>query len=341
MSEVKLQDKTETSRHIPVLLDTFLESVDPIDGIWLDGTFGNGGYSRALVNSGATRVIAIDRDPEAQKPADYLKCKYPLRFNFVLGRFGKMDALVKKEGFASVNGIILDLGVSSMQLDQAERGFSFQKKGPLDMRMSKSGLSAYDIVNEYSESDLANIIYNYGEERFSRRIARAIVSKRSKNLIKSTKELADVISNSVKTPKRLKTHPATRTFQALRIFVNNELDELVDGLEAAERILSPHGILAVITFHSLEDRIVKRFIQLRSGEHPLSNRFQPSKQQENIVSFNKITRKALTARDREINYNPRARSAKLRIAKKIKYHDFPINRDQLGIPIFHRTGALK
>ena len=334
MSNVSLQDQTEHSRHIPVLLNAFLENLDPFSGVWIDGTFGDGGYSRALLEADVSNLIAIDRDPDVNKTAKSLSLKYSSRFQFTLGEFSKLDVIANNHGFESVDGIILDLGVSSMQIDQAQRGFSFQKKGPLDMRMSGVGVSAYDIVNDYAENDLANIIYTFGEERLSRRIASAIVRERSKNLIDSTDKLASVITTCIRSPKYGKTHPATRTFQALRIYINNELQELIDGLEAAERILSPKGVLAVITFHSLEDRIVKRFIQLRSGNSPKGNRYQPMQPQE-MASFQKVTKKALVAKDKEINFNARARSAKLRIAKKIKSNGHPIKRELLRFPFLN------
>ena len=334
MSNVDLQDQTEYLRHIPVLLDTFLENLEPISGVWIDGTFGDGGYSRALLETDVSDLIAIDRDPDVNKTVESLALKYSSRFQFNLGKFSNLDVIANNQGFESVDGIILDLGVSSMQIDQAQRGFSFQQKGPLDMRMSSVGISAYDIVNDYAENDLANIIYTFGEERLSRRIASAIIKERSKGSIDSTDQLASVITTSIRSPKYGKTHPATRTFQALRIYINNELQELIDGLEAAERILSPKGMLAVITFHSLEDRIVKRFIQLRSGNSTKGNRYQPMQPQE-TASFQKVTKKALVAKDKEINFNPRARSAKLRIAKKLEFNGYPIKRELLGFPFLN------
>ena len=340
MSNVDLQDQTEYSRHIPVLLNTFLENLEPISGVWIDGTFGDGGYSRALLDTKISNLIAIDRDPNVNKTAETWTSKYPSRFQFTLGEFSKLDVIANNQGFESVDGIILDLGVSSMQIDQAQRGFSFQKKGPLDMRMSGAGVSAYDIVNDYAENDLANIIYTFGEERLSRRIASAIVRERSKSLIDSTDKLASVITKCIRSPKYGKIHPATKTFQALRIYINNELQELIDGLEAAERILSPNGMLAVITFHSLEDRIVKRFIQLRSGDSPKGNRYQPLQPQE-VASFQKVTKKALVAKDIEIRVNPRARSAKLRIAKKIKFNSSLIKRELLGLPFLNLEATNK
>lgn len=340
MSNVDLQDQTEYSRHIPVLLNTFLENLEPISGVWIDGTFGDGGYSRALLDAKISNLIAIDRDPNVSKTAERWRSKYPSRFQFTLGEFSKLDVIANNQGFESVDGIILDLGVSSMQIDQAQRGFSFQKKGPLDMRMSDAGVSAYDIVNDYAENDLADIIYTFGEERLSRRIASAIVRERSKSLIDSTDKLASVITKCIRSPKYGKTHPATKTFQALRIYINNELQELIDGLEAAERILSPNGMLAVITFHSLEDRIVKRFIQLRSGDSPKGNRYQPLQPQE-VASFQKVTKKALVAKDAEISFNPRARSAKLRIAKKIKFNGNLIKRELLGLPFLNLEATNK
>ena len=226
-----------------------------------------------------------------------------------------------------------------MQIDQADRGFSFLKNGPLDMRMSSSGMSAFDVVNSFSEKDLANIIYTFGEERFSRRIAKNIVQERANKKIDSTETLTNLISNCFPKYNSFKTHPATRTFQALRIFINNELEELVEGLEAAEQVLAPNGILAVITFHSLEDRIVKRFIKLKSEPYPKENRHRPM-QPKCKQSFEKFVKKEITASDAEVKLNSRARSAKLRIARKLKSDFSPIEKTLLGLP-FVSLGAQK
>jgi len=323
-----------SSPHIPVLLTPILDSVKPVSGIWVDGTFGAGGYSRAILDAGADTLYAIDRDPEvfarAEKWAkDYdgrLKLihgvfaraekwakDYDGRLKLIHGTFSDLDTHVKNEGTDLIDGVVLDIGVSSMQLDQAERGFSFMKDGPLDMRMGQSGMSAADIVNSVEEKVLADLIYLYGEERASRRIARNIVKSRENLKFETTFQLVKVIEASLPRPKPGQTHPATRTFQALRIAVNDELGQLVSGLRAAENILREGGMLAVVTFHSLEDRIVKRFIQARSGNNPRGNRYQPEKIND-IATFEKIGRKAISATKDEISSNPRARSAKLNYA---------------------------
>ena len=254
-----------------------LDSVKPISGIWVDGTFGAGGYSRAILDAGADTLYAIDRDPEVFARAEKWAKDYDGRLKLIHGTFSDLDTHVKNEGTDLIDGVVLDIGVSSMQLDQAERGFSFMKDGPLDMRMGQSGMSAADIVNSVEEKVLADLIYLYGEERASRRIARNIVKSRENLKFETTFQLVKVIEASLPRPKPGQTHPATRTFQALRIAVNDELGQLVSGLRAAENILREGGVLAVVTFHSLEDRIVKRFIQARSGNNPRGNRYQPEK----------------------------------------------------------------
>ena len=326
-----VQEHAEYPRHIPVLLRAFVNQLKPFSGVWVDGTFGDGGYSEILLKSDVEAVIAIDRDPSVTASASLLSEQFPSKFSFTNERFSKLADIVKSSGFESVDGVLLDLGVSSMQIDQAERGFSFKKNGPLDMRMSCSGLSAFDVVNNFSEKDLANIIYTFGEERFSRRIAKNIVQERENKEIASTETLTNLISSCFPKYNSFKTHPATRTFQALRIFINNELEELVEGLEAAERILAPNGILAVITFHSLEDRIVKRFIKLKSETYPKGNRHMPI-QPKWKKSFEKFLKKEITASDAEVKKNSRARSAKLRIARKLKSDFFPIEKTLLGLP---------
>ena len=335
-----VQENTEYPRHIPVLLNDFVSQLKPLSGVWIDGTFGDGGYSKMLLESDAKSVIAIDRDPSVTSAASVLAKQFPSRFFFTNDRFSKLADIAKSSGFESVDGVLLDLGVSSMQIDQANRGFSFKKNGPLDMRMSGSGLSAFDVVNNFSEKDLADIIYNFGEERLSRRIASSIVKERKNNKIDSTETLTRLISDCLPKYKSSKTHPATRTFQALRIFVNNELEELVEALEAAERILSPNGILAVITFHSLEDRIVKRFIKLKSEIYPKFNRHQPN-QLKFQPSFEKFAKKKIIASEAEVEANSRARSAKLRIARKLKSDLTPIEKNLLGLPIIGMGAQMR
>ncbi len=277
--------------HIPVLLGPLLEAVAPVEGVWLDGTFGAGGYARGLLAAGAARVIGVDRDPLAFEMAEAWAEGFGDRLQLVEGTFSQLDTLAGEP----LDGVVLDLGVSSMQLDQAERGFSFLRDGPLDMRMSQSGETAADLVNTVPEAVLADILYHYGEERASRRIARAIVAARAIVPIVSTLQLAGIVEKCLPRPKPGQSHPATRSFQAIRIAVNAEFLELIEGLEAAERALKPGGKLAVVTFHSLEDRIVKRFFQSRSGLDANANRYAPEKAVTE-PQFHLLTRRADRAR---------------------------------------------
>jgi len=297
------------SPHVPVLLRPLLAAVAPVTGVWLDGTFGAGGYARGLLAAGAAKVIGIDRDPLALQLAAGWAADYGDRLRLVQGNFSDLGE------HGPLDGIVLDLGVSSMQLDQAERGFSFQKDGPLDMRMAQSGLSAADIVNGATEEALADIIYHYGEDFAARRIAGAIVKAREAAPITTTLHLAEVVSSVLPRPKPGQSHPATRAFQAIRIAVNTEFDELADGLAAAEAALKPGGALAVVTFHSLEDRIVKRFFQLRSGGEANTNRYAPARP-EDAPRFTLVTKRAVAPDGAELAENPRARSAKLRIGRR-------------------------
>lgn len=310
--------------HIPVLLRPLLEAVAPVSGTWIDGTFGAGGYARGLLEAGADKVIGIDRDPMVFRMAADWAGQYGERLRLVQGTFSDMDGLAGE----AVDGVVLDLGVSSMQLDQAERGFSFQKDGPLDMRMGDTGPTAADLVNNASESDLADILYHYGEERASRRIARAIVAARP---FVTTLQLVQVIERSLPRQKPGQSHPATRSFQAIRIAVNDEFGQLAEGLEAAERALKPGGQLAVVSFHSLEDRIVKRFFQLRSGGDGQGSRYAPAREQVD-PTFTQKTRKAVGPDDEELNQNPRARSAKLRVGIRTEAQAGPLDRSALGLP---------
>jgi len=314
---MSLQPLTEAVLHIPVMLKEVLHAVRPKDGeIYVDGTFGAGGYSKALLESAECTVYAIDRDPNVAALAGALAERFPGRFFWLLGSFGDMLELLETRGVTSVNGIVLDIGVSSMQIDTPARGFSFRTDGPLDMRMSTEGESAADIINHADEEELANILYEYGEERQSRRIARAIVRARTENPITRTSELSAIIGQVVKTKDG--TNPATRSFQALRIKVNDELGELERVLSAAEKLLMQGGRLVVVTFHSLEDRIVKQFFQSRSGEARGGSRHLPSIGETQkpaaarLPVFSLLQRKAVLAGDPEIRINPRARSAKLR-----------------------------
>lgn len=314
--------------HIPVLLTPILAAVAPVEGLWLDGTFGAGGYTRGLLEAGAARVIGVDRDPAVFDMAQSWAAEYGDRLTLVEGTFSKLDTYSQ----APLDGVVLDLGVSSMQLDQAARGFSFMKEGPLDMRMSQSGPSAADLVNQAEEGALADILYQYGEERASRRIARAIVEARKLQPFETTAQLVKVIEKCLPRPKPGQSHPATRSFQAIRIAVNDELGELVEGLCAAERALRPGGKLAVVTFHSIEDRIVKRFLQARSGGAGRANRYAPETIEE-TPQFKLLSRRAIGADDDELAVNPRARSAKLRVAVRTDAPAGDVDRSALGLPL--------
>jgi len=313
--------------HIPVLLRPLLAAVAPVTGVWLDGTFGAGGYTRGLLAAGADRVIAVDRDPLAFQMAAGWAAAYGDRIEMVEGVFSRMD-----EYCHDLDGVVLDLGVSSMQLDLAERGFSFMKDGPLDMRMSQSGPSAADIVNRADESVIADILFHYGEERASRRIARSIVKARTAAPITTTLELARLIEGCLPRSKPGQSHPATRSFQALRIAVNDEYGELAHGLAAAERALKPGGKLAVVTFHSIEDRMVKWFLQARSGTAGRANRYAPQ-EAETTAQFSQTTRKAIGPDDQELSENPRARSAKLRVAIRTDAPSGDTDPAALGMPM--------
>ncbi|MEM9013211.1 MAG: 16S rRNA (cytosine(1402)-N(4))-methyltransferase RsmH [Pseudomonadota bacterium] len=330
------EPKTDAD-HIPVLLDAVLEAVAPVEGIWLDGTFGAGGYSRALLQAGARKVYAIDRDPTVLARAA-ARDDGPSLMLFE-GRFGELDRIITDAGVNGVDGVVLDIGVSSMQIDEAERGFSFQKDGPLDMRMGDAGPTATEIVNRASEAALADIFYRFGEERAARRIAAALVRARKTAPIETTGALAEIVSRTLPRPRPGQPHAATRSFQALRIVVNDELGELAKGLMAAEAVLKPGGRLAVVTFHSLEDRIVKRFVQLRSGEGPRGSRHAPEVVPE-APRFERLSRKAILPGEEEIARNPRARSAKLRVARRLAAPAGRIDPSQLGVPEIPKVEGL-
>jgi 16S rRNA (cytosine1402-N4)-methyltransferase len=301
-------------RHISVLGREAVEMLLPrAGGIYVDATFGAGGYSRMILATEGARVIGIDRDRTAVAAGADLVEASGGRLTLVEDRFSQLADVCAAQGEPLVDGVVMDVGVSSMQLDQAERGFSFRFDGPLDMRMGQHGPTAADVVAKTSEADLANIIYIFGEERHSRAVARAIVAARKEADITTTKQLVDIVTKVV-WAKPGEIHPATRTFQALRIFVNEELDELHIALAAAERVLKPGGRLAVVSFHSLEDRIVKTFLAERSKSSGGSRHLPQVAQQ--APSFTLLTRRPLIARDEEIAANPRARSAKLRGAER-------------------------
>lgn len=302
------------ARHIPVLGPQAVAALNvKNNGIYIDGTFGAGGYTRLMLAAANCQVIGIDRDQSAiARGADLVESAKG-RLTLIEDRFSALDDVARGAGFDSVDGIVLDVGVSSMQLDEADRGFSFRLDGPLDMRMSRQGPSAADLIAHAAEGDLANIIYRLGEERQSRAIARAVVAERSRSPIMTTRALADIVSRVVRS-KPGAIHPATRTFQALRIFVNEELQELCEALAAAERILKPGGRLAVVSFHSLEDRIVKSFFTER-GKRAQGSRHQPEARGPE-PTFVLVTKKPVAPDETEIENNPRARSAKLRAAER-------------------------
>ena len=300
--------------HIPVLGRRAVEFLNIRDGgVYIDATFGAGGYTRAMLAAADCKVIGIDRDPSAIALGADLVRQAGDRLVLVEGHFSALDAIVRDCGYEAVDGVVLDVGVSSMQLDQASRGFSFRLDGPLDMRMSGQGLSAADIVNTASERDLANIIFLLGEERHSRSVARAIVKARRLALIRTTFALADIVASTVRA-RPGDIHPATRTFQALRIFVNGELQELAAALQAAERVLKWKGRLIVVSFHSLEDRIVKTFLARRS-KAPGGSRHAPEVKSP-VPTFRVLTKRPVVANEIEIAHNPRARSARLRVAER-------------------------
>lgn len=307
-----VQIEGDYSRHVPVMLHEVLGALQAHEnGVFVDGTFGAGGYSRAILKTGA-RLIGIDRDPNAIANGRVMEKEFAGRFTLVQNRFSQLGAAIEQvlgEG-EKVDGIVLDIGVSSMQIDEADRGFSFQKDGPLDMRMSAQGPSAADVVNRLKPGDLARIFNFLGEERHAGRIARMIEKRRMVEPFVRTLDLANSIEMLVGRHPKDRIHPATRVFQALRVYVNEELNELADALIAAEERLRPGGRLVVVTFHSLEDRIVKRFFTDRAGGRGGSRHLPEI--HERKASFTSVVKGALSASEEEANYNPRARSAKMR-----------------------------
>jgi len=317
--------------HIPVLLRPLLKAVGPVSGTWLDGTFGAGGYARGLLEAGADKVIGVDRDPMVFDMAADWAGGYGDRLELVEGTFGQLDQYGQE-----LDGVVLDLGVSSMQLDLAERGFSFMKDGPLDMRMGQSGPTAADLVNTAPEAELADILYLYGEERASRRIARAIVAARADTPFTRTLQLTHVVEKCLPRPKPGQSHPATRSFQAIRIAVNDEFGELAEGLAASERALRPGGKLAVVSFHSLEDRIVKRFFQIRASAGGGGSRYAPEVAAAEPAFVN--LSKAIGPDAQELAENPRSRSAKLRVGTRTAAAAGSVERSSLGLPDVVRGG---
>jgi 16S rRNA (cytosine1402-N4)-methyltransferase len=303
--------------HVPVLLKEAMEALEPrAGGLYVDATFGGGGYARALLDRGA-RVIALDRDPSAIRAGEPLKASSGGRLELIEARFGELDEVAKRLGIDAVDGVALDIGVSSMQFDQAERGFSLRFDAPLDMRMGSSDRSAADILRDEDEATIADILFHYGEERASRRIARAIVADRETKPFTSTLELAGMIARVAPTRRGELTHPATRAFQALRIAVNDELGELARALTAAELLLKPSGRLVVVTFHSLEDRIVKQFFAGRSGRGRAASRRLPGEPALVQPTFEVPRGQPVEASEAETGANPRSRSAKLRFGVRL------------------------
>ena len=300
-------------KHKPVLINEVIESIEPADDkIYFDATFGNGGYSKKILSSSNCKVIAIDRDPSVSSKAKEFEEKYKDRFKFIESRFSQIKKVMEELEREKVNCFLFDIGVSSMQLDNANRGFSFMKDGPLDMRMSNTGKTAGELINTIDQDELADILFHYGDERNSRRIARSIINYRNKKEIKSTLELAEIIKKN-NTNFKSKINPATKTFQALRMFINNELEELHSGLNQALNLLSTAGKICVVTFHSLEDRMVKNFSKALGSSVKVEKVIKPS--------------------DDEVRLNPRSRSAKLRLIQKISNQNKYIPIEECGFSL--------
>lgn len=331
------QHSSSEAPHVPVMLSEVLATLSPQPGdVIVDGTFGAGGYSRAILDRGAD-VIAIDRDPAAIAGGAGLVSASSGRLRLVEGRFSELDRHVELLGEDGVDGVVLDLGVSSMQLDQAERGFSFRFDGPLDMRMGRHGPTAADVVNRLPRKDLTRVIGLLGEEKRASAVSAEIDARRKERPFTRTADLAAVVEKVVgRSPKKAQIHPATRTFQALRIYVNGELEEVAEGLAAAERILKPGGRLVVVTFHSLEDRVVKRFLAERSRTRAGGSRHMPE-QDVPPATFELVVKGAEVPGETEIAANPRARSAKLRAARRLPSPPRQTDARDLGVP---RLAAL-
>ena len=306
----------ETIEHTPVLLNEVVKTINPQSGkLYFDATFGWGGYTRKLLDTCACEVVAIDQDPNVKVRAKEFKKEYGARFTFIESKFSKISSVLKKLNIQKVDGFMFDIGVSSMQLDSSQRGFSFYKEGPLDMRMSSKGITAEEIINTISEEELADIIYNYGDEKKSRKIAKFIVEYRKNNPIKTTIQLADIISKAKPKTNKLKKHPATKTFQAIRVYLNDELNELFQGLKNAEQSLNEEGKVCVVTFHSTEDKIVKNYFYKSSGKDYISYKNLPinvNYSDASLIPGKKIIKPS----KEEIEKNIRARSAKLRYATR-------------------------
>lgn len=321
------------ARHIPVLLGEVVEMLRPEDGgVYVDGTFGAGGYSRAILEAADCQVIGFDRDEAAFEAGCAMAKAYDGRLQLKNERFSQLEPVLLDAGVEQVDGVVLDIGVSSMQIDDSERGFSFAHDGPLDMRMGGDGLNAADVVNRADEGDLARIIAVYGEERKARRVARAIVRARENEPILRTGELARIIEKVLGGNRPGRIHPATRTFQGLRIFVNQELEELAEALAAAERMLRPGGRLVVVSFHSLEDRIVKRFFNMRGRPAPRPSRHAPEVVETTPLSFTLLHKGMITPGDDEIRQNPRSRSSRLRAGERVSAAALPLDLAAMGVP---------
>ena len=300
--------------HYPVMLPQVIAYMSPKDGdVLIDGTYGGGGYTRALLDAADCKVLAIDRDLDAITRAESIAQKQP-RLIPLLGRFGDLDTLSRDAGFDGVDGVVLDLGVSSFQLDEADRGFSFMRDGPLDMRMGRAGPSAADVIAQLPEKDLANLIFRLGEEKQSRRVAGAICARRGRSPFLTTLDLAETIETALGGRRGARTHPATRSFQAIRMYVNDELGQLARALLAAEKILKQGGRLVLVTFHSLEDRMVKMFLRARSGLGGGGSRHMPERKAGAAPSFEMPSKKSIEPDLEELTENPRSRSARLRYA---------------------------
>jgi len=314
-----------TFGHISVMVEEVLSGLNPRDGgVYIDGTFGRGGYASAILDAATTRVFGIDRDPAAVTFGNQLGNKYNGRLTLFEGCFGNMTSIMAEAGISKVDGVALDLGISSPQVDDPRRGFSFRSEGPLDMRMEGKGLTAADFINNSSEEEIADVIYHYGEERHSRRIAKGIVQARKINPILSTSQLVKIVHENVHRSED-GIDPATRTFMAVRIYVNDELGELERGLVSAEQILCPGGRIAVVAFHSLEDRKVKTFLRNHSGLAGRSSRHLPEIPDKKLApSFNLVKRGAVKPSANEIASNVRARSARLRIAERTNAPAWPV-----------------
>jgi len=317
--------------HIPVLLSNFSSLIPKVSGIWIDGTFGFGGYSRYLLESGASKLVAIDVDPEVMNYASKLEKIWQDKFKVFNANFCKMNEIASGLRLKNISGVVLDVGLSSMHIDRSIRGFSLKNDGPLDMRMSKKGPSAKDFVNKADENLISEVLLKYGEERYAKAIAKRIITVRKKYPIERTHQLVNIIEEVLGHTSRQRIHPATRSFQAIRVAVNNELQNLVDGLESANKLLKIGGILAVITFHSLEDRIVKRFFNLKTKNKNVLEEIKCIGGNSEPL-YERLNKKPITASKKEISENPRARSAKLRIVKKVSHHCINIEARFLGLP---------